>query len=106
MILFSNIILFNFVTQRNFTASQVDVFLRDLSGLNLSKYLSEVASALTEVKLKITDIPAAIQFCSQIHCTYAEFSSIFQEQWLKTLHFKKNDTVIITFFPLIIKLLY
>jgi regulator of nonsense transcripts 2 len=71
----------------------LDTFLKDLAGLNLSKYLSEVASALVEVKLKITDVPAAVQLCCHIHWSYAEFSTIFQEHWIKTLHLKKNEPV-------------
>ncbi|CAH1388507.1 unnamed protein product [Nezara viridula] len=78
---------------RNFTAGQLDTFLRDLSGLNLSKYLSEVATALVEVKLKITDVPAAVQLCCHIHWTYADFASIFLEHWIKTLHLKKNEPI-------------
>ncbi|XP_014252131.1 regulator of nonsense transcripts 2 isoform X2 [Cimex lectularius] len=78
---------------RNFTSSQLDTFLKDLAGLNLSKYLSEVATALTEVKLKITDVPAAVLLCCNIHWTYADFASIFLEHWIKTLHLKKNEPI-------------
>ncbi|XP_073991304.1 UPF2 regulator of nonsense mediated mRNA decay isoform X1 [Rhodnius prolixus] len=78
---------------RNFTGGQLDTFLKDLSGLNLSKYLSEVAAALVEVKLKITDVPAAVQLCCHIHWTYADFAPIFLEQWIKTLHIKKNEPI-------------
>lgn len=78
---------------RNFTGGQLDTFLRDLSGLNLSKYLSEVATALVEVKLKITDVPAAVQLCCHIHWTYADFAPIFLEHWIKTLHLKKNEPI-------------
>ncbi|KAK9503181.1 hypothetical protein O3M35_011806 [Rhynocoris fuscipes] len=78
---------------RNFTGGQLDTFLKDLSGLNLSKYLSEVAAALVEVKLKITDVPAAVQLCCNIHWTYADFATIFLEQWIKTLPTKKNEPI-------------
>lgn len=73
--------------------AQLEPLLRDLAGLNLSKYLSEVATALTDVKLKINDVPAAVTLCSQIHCTYADFAPIFLEHWVKTLHPKKNADV-------------
>lgn len=35
--------------------------LRDLRGLNLSRYVSEAVSAICEAKLKSSDIPAAVQ---------------------------------------------
>uniref|UniRef100_A0A0A9YP83 Nonsense-mediated mRNA decay protein 2 n=1 Tax=Lygus hesperus TaxID=30085 RepID=A0A0A9YP83_LYGHE len=78
---------------RNFTGAQLEPLLKDMAGLNLTKYLSEVATALTDVKLKITDVPYAVQLCCLLHCSYAEFSGIFLECWTRILHPKKNDPV-------------
>lgn len=75
---------------KTFAASQVDGLLKDLSSLNLTKYISEVATALTEAKLKMTDINGAIQLCSILHQTYSEFATHFFENWSKILCFKQG----------------
>jgi regulator of nonsense transcripts 2 len=36
---------------KQFTAAQLDVLIKDMSSLNLSKYISEVCSALSEAKV-------------------------------------------------------
>jgi regulator of nonsense transcripts 2 len=36
---------------KQFTAAQLDVLIKDMSSLNLSKYISEVCSALCEAKV-------------------------------------------------------
>lgn len=79
--------------QRNFTAPQLEGLLKDMALLNLSKYISEVASALVDAKLKLTDVPAAVLMCSEMHCTYNEFSKVLLEHWVKTLALKKDDKV-------------
>lgn len=64
-----------------------------MSTLNLSKYLSEVASALVEAKLKLNDVPAAVTLCSELHNTYAEFSRVLLDNWVKTLSLRKDEKV-------------
>ena len=49
-----------------FSGVQVEALLADLRGLNCSKYISEVAAAMVEAKLKMTDIEPALKFCSEI----------------------------------------
>uniref|UniRef100_A0A8D8ZIF7 Regulator of nonsense transcripts 2 n=1 Tax=Cacopsylla melanoneura TaxID=428564 RepID=A0A8D8ZIF7_9HEMI len=78
---------------KNFTSQQLDSLLKDLALLNLSKYMSEVTSALVEVKLKLTDIPSVLSLCSELHRVYAEFSKLFFDQWSRTLSLKKDDKV-------------
>lgn len=78
---------------KSFSATQIDVLLKDFSSLNLTKYISEVAAAITEAKLKMSDIAAAINFCSVIHRTYADFSPNFFENWQKILTFKTTDKI-------------
>lgn len=78
---------------KSFTASQIDTLLKDFAGLNLTKYISEVAAAIAEAKLKMSDIPAAIKLCSSLHRTYAEFSPNFFENWQKILTFKVTDKI-------------
>lgn len=76
-----------------FTAGQLDALLKDMATLNLTKYISEVSAALGEAKLKLTDVTAAVIFCSQLHQLYGEFSGTFLENWQKSLNIKPNEKV-------------
>lgn len=76
---------------KQFTASQLDGFLKDMSGLNLTKYISEVSSSLVEAKLKMTDVGAAVTICSKLHQIYGDFSVTFFDNWLKILAIKPGE---------------
>lgn len=78
---------------RNFSGPQLDSYLKDMSGLNLSKYMSEIAAAIVEAKLKMTDVAAAIKLCSMLHQTYPDFSQLLFENWQKALSFKVSDKI-------------
>ncbi|KAK3912246.1 Regulator of nonsense transcripts 2 [Frankliniella fusca] len=78
---------------RNFTVAQLEGLVRDMSALNLSKYLSEAAAAIVEAKLKVTDVGAAVVLCSLFHQTYAEFAPLLLENWQKVLSLKKDEKV-------------
>lgn len=78
---------------KNFSSVQVDNYIKDMSGLNLSKYISEVAAAIVESKLKMTDVPGAVKLCSILHQTYCEFSQHLFENWHKTLSIKMGDKI-------------
>lgn len=79
---------------KSFSATQIEALLKDFSSLNLTKYISEVAAAISEAKLKMSDIAAAITLCSALHKTYADFSSNFFENWQKILTFKATDKIV------------
>ena len=64
-----------------------------MSNLNLTKYIGEVASAIVETKLKMTDLPAIIEVCSFLHRRYADMSNLLLECWHKTLTLKKDDKI-------------
>ena len=64
-----------------------------MSSLNLTKYIGEVASALIEAKLKMTDLPAAIDICSFLHQRYFELSTQLMETWQKVLALKKDEKI-------------
>lgn len=83
--------------QRTFNAGQLDQLIKDSSSLNLTKYLSEVTTALVETKLKSSDVMAAVSLCTEFNCTYSDFASIFQEEWIKVLALKKDEPVSYTF---------
>ena len=59
--------------------------------LNLTKYLTEITTAIVEVKLKVTDIQSIIEICSLLHQRYSEFAQPFLEAWSKTLSMKKDE---------------
>lgn len=46
---------------------------RDIASLNLTRYVEEVAGALAEAKLKVTDLPTVVALCHAMHSRYADF---------------------------------
>ncbi|XP_058442844.1 regulator of nonsense transcripts 2 [Malaya genurostris] len=78
---------------KQFTASQLDGLLKDMSGLNLTKYISEVSAAIVEAKLKMSDVASALILCSKLHQTYADFSASFYDSWQKILHVKAGEKI-------------
>lgn len=78
---------------KQFTAAQLDSLMKDMKGLNLSKYISEICSALSEAKIKMTDVPAVVMLCSKLHQTYADFDVEFFEAWQKTLQLKPGEKI-------------
>ncbi|KAH0546179.1 regulator of nonsense transcripts 2 isoform X1 [Cotesia glomerata] len=78
---------------KSFNAAQVDQFLKDMANLNLTKYVSEIATALVDAKLKMTDVQAAIKICTFLHQTYSEFSTHFFENWQRVLNFKVGEKI-------------
>lgn len=78
---------------KNFSTTQLDTVLKDMANLNLTKYISEVATALVDAKIKMTDVTPAIRVCSFLHQTYAEFSTHFFENWQRILSLKIGDKI-------------
>ncbi len=74
-----------FHRQKNFTATQADALKKEMGGLNLTKYVGEVASAVVEAKLKMTDLQSAVDICSVLHQRYAEFGQHLLDAWQKVL---------------------
>ena len=56
-------------------------------------YITSQAAALTEAKLKMSDINCAVHICSLLHQRYAEFSPLLMENWTKILLTKKDEKV-------------
>ncbi|XP_012286049.1 regulator of nonsense transcripts 2 [Orussus abietinus] len=78
---------------KNFSATQLDTLLKDMANLNLTKYVSEVATALVDAKLKMNDVSPAIKACSFLHQTYADFSTHFFENWQRVLSLKVGEKI-------------
>ncbi|CAJ1949289.1 unnamed protein product [Cylindrotheca closterium] len=55
---------------------------RDVSTLNLSRYVEEVVSALLEADLKLKDMPVILALCKAMHLRYPEFlSNLWSKLW-------------------------
>lgn len=78
---------------KNFTANQLETYIKDMSGLNLSKYISEVAAGLVDAKLKMTDVYAVVKLSSLLNQTYGDFSQLLFENWQKNLSIKPGDKI-------------
>ncbi|XP_071161376.1 regulator of nonsense transcripts 2-like isoform X5 [Mytilus edulis] len=79
---------------RNLTEGQKDSLVKDFEALNLSKYVGEVAAAITEAKLKMSDIPCAVLICSLMYQRYADFPIALMENWQKYLLHKKDEKIL------------
>ncbi|KAG0711998.1 Regulator of nonsense transcripts 2 [Chionoecetes opilio] len=76
---------------KNLTESQHDSLVKELQSLNLTKYVSEVAQAVVEAKLKMSDIHTAVHICSLLHQRYHDFGPTLLENWQKVLAIKKDE---------------
>ena len=76
---------------RNFNESGKKSLQEEMQTLNLTKYITEITTAIVEVKLKVTDLQSIIEICSLLHQRYGDFSQSFLEAWSKTLSVKKED---------------
>jgi hypothetical protein len=64
---------------------------RELSTLNLSRYVEEVVSSLCEAKLKITDMSVVIALCTAMHVRYPEFlNNLLYALW-SVIHGKSTE---------------
>ncbi|XP_078487138.1 regulator of nonsense transcripts 2 [Ciona intestinalis] len=51
----------------------------EFNSLNLTRYIQEIVSTLLDAKLKMSDIPCGVHFCSLMHMRYQEFTpQLFQ----------------------------
>ncbi|XP_060600449.1 regulator of nonsense transcripts 2-like, partial [Ruditapes philippinarum] len=75
------------------TESQKDSLTKEFNGLNLTKYVGEVAASITEAKLKMSDINCAVHICGIMHQRYAEFAPSLLENWQKYFPTKKDEKI-------------
>ncbi len=50
---------------KNFTEAQKEAILKEMTTLNLTKYIGEVAAGIVEAKLKMNDLPGIIEIASK-----------------------------------------
>ena len=64
---------------------------KDVSGLNLSRYVEEVVAAFLETKLKLADVPVVVALCSAMHLRYDDFlRTILPKMWA-VVHAKATE---------------
>lgn len=64
---------------------------RDVATLNLSRYVEEVASALTDAKLKVADLPVVVALVIAMHQRYDAFlPAVLPVMW-STIHGKATE---------------
>eukprot|EP00931_Biecheleriopsis_adriatica_P059719 TRINITY_DN35795_c0_g1_i1.p1 TRINITY_DN35795_c0_g1~~TRINITY_DN35795_c0_g1_i1.p1 ORF type:complete len:1224 (-),score=400.36 TRINITY_DN35795_c0_g1_i1:222-3830(-) len=66
--------------------SELDVVMKDIDGVDASKYVSELAENLLEAAgntLKLKELNAVSKVCSKLNATYEEFSSLLAKGILK-----------------------
>ncbi|UYV64261.1 UPF2 [Cordylochernes scorpioides] len=75
------------------TEAQRDSLIKDMSNLNLTKYISEAAAALVEAKIKMGDVNTAVQVCSLLHQRYSDFAPSLLDHWQKVLALKRDEKI-------------
>ncbi|CAB3409551.1 unnamed protein product [Caenorhabditis bovis] len=78
---------------KTLNAASISGIIQEMSKLNLSKFVEEMASAIIEAKLKIADIENVVVLCQQIEMRYPNFSEILIGEFKKVLPLKKADTI-------------
>lgn len=76
------------------TESQQASLEKELLSLNLSKYVSELAQAVVETRLKMADVSTAVSLCSLLHQRYQDFSAMLLQNWQKLFTGKKDEKVL------------
>jgi regulator of nonsense transcripts 2 len=68
-----------------------DDIVRDISTLNLSRYVEEVVAAILEAKLKLTDLPVVIALCKAMHERYQMFLPALMTGLWSVIHGKPTE---------------
>ncbi|CAI4227186.1 unnamed protein product [Auanema sp. JU1783] len=71
----------------------VPSLISDLSKLNLSKFVEEMAQAIAETKLKTSEVVTVVDLCVEIAIRYQNFSSLLLAEFKKMLPIKKSDKI-------------
>ncbi|EFP08303.1 hypothetical protein CRE_16832 [Caenorhabditis remanei] len=75
------------------SAATVPQLIEELSKLNLSKFVEEMASGIIETKLKLSDIPKVTELCLAVSAKYPNFSEQMAGEFKKVLPVKKSDKI-------------
>jgi regulator of nonsense transcripts 2 len=67
--------------------------LPELTKLNLSKFVDEIASSVCDAKLKVEDLSSLVEFCVKASSIYATFSENLVIELKKRVPTKKSDEI-------------
>lgn len=68
---------------KTITEQQRDSLTTEFKGLNLTKFIQEAVTSLTEGKMKVADVGAVAALCSLFHQRYVEFTPLFKQCFSK-----------------------
>ena len=78
---------------RALSEASAPALCKDIKELKLTRYISEVVNAVVEVKLKTTDVAAAVDVCSMLHHRYPDFSEALIQGLLKEMEPQQEPPV-------------
>ncbi|KAG7341944.1 MIF4G domain containing protein [Nitzschia inconspicua] len=65
--------------------------VKDVSTLNLSRYVEEVVTSILEAKMKLTDLPVVLALCKAMHERYSTFLPALLPGLWSTIHSKPTE---------------
>jgi len=68
---------------------------KDVSTLNLSRYVEEIANAIMEAKLKVSDVPGVTKLCIALHQRYVDFLPSLLPTILSTFTSPDNNSTVL-----------
>ncbi|WKY08242.1 hypothetical protein Q1695_007613 [Nippostrongylus brasiliensis] len=75
------------------SAASVPSLIEELSRLNLSKFVEEMAAGIAETKLKPSDVVPIVDLCVAIDSRYPKFSELILTEIKKGLPLKRSDKI-------------
>jgi regulator of nonsense transcripts 2 len=75
------------------TEESVPALVAEASTLNLSKFISEVVSAVSEARVKGSDAEHAAHLCGEMHRRYAEFAVLLASSLVASVTTNSRDVV-------------
>ncbi|KJH48436.1 MIF4G domain protein [Dictyocaulus viviparus] len=79
---------------KSLSSATVPSLIEDLSRLNLSKFVEEMAAGIAEAKLKPSDIIPIVDLCVSIASRYPKFSELILSEIKKGLPLKRVDKIV------------
>lgn len=74
---------------KTLSEDSAESILQEMESLNLNRYISELAGAISENKMQLKELPLLVECCSNLHQRYLGFAKAIEEV-LKKQH-KESD---------------
>lgn len=78
---------------KSLSAASVPSLIEELSRLNLSKFVEEMAAGIAETKLKPSDVVPIVDLCAAIASRYSKFPELLLAEIKKGLPLKRTDKI-------------